>query len=73
MMLSCSSWLHSPTTKSASHSGLKIAWSRNKQDKQSDFVIKRSLLCNESTAEVLLGCKVVGLTGVIIEDREGDH
>lgn len=65
--------MHAPATKSASHSGWEIAWSRNKQDKQSDFVIKRSLLCNESTAEVLLGCKVAGLTSVITEDREGDH
>lgn len=65
--------MHAPATKSASHSGWEIAWSRNKQDKQSDFVIKCSLLCNESTAEVLLGCKVAGLTGVITEDREGDH
>lgn len=65
--------MHAPATKGASHSGWEIAWSRNKQDKQSDFVIKRSLLCNESTAEVLLGRKVAGLTGVITEDREGDH
>lgn len=65
--------MHAPATKSASHSGWEIAWSRNKQDKQSDFVIKCSLLCNESTAEVLLGCKVAGLTSVITEDREGDH
>lgn len=65
--------MHAPATKSASHSGWEIAWSRNKQDKQSDFVIKCSLLCNESTAEVLLGRKVAGLTGVITEDREGDH
>lgn len=65
--------MHAPATKSASHSGWEISCLFLLQAKQSDFVIKCSLLCNESTAEVLLGCKVAGLTGVITEDREGDH